>query len=58
MVNTFPDENIFSALRRKLNWTSIKIVMYIDDQLKRNFYIEKNLQNSDGDNIWIIKFTI
>ena len=40
LAETFPDDNIFSALRRKLNWTSIKTVMYIDDPLKRDFYIE------------------
>ena len=37
---TFPDEAIFSAVRRKLNWTNIKTIMYISDPLKRDFYIE------------------
>ena len=45
LADTFPDEEIFSALRRKLNWTSIKTVMYIDDQLKRDFYIEMTSLN-------------
>jgi len=40
LAETFPDENIFSALRRKLNWTNIKTLMYIDDPTKRDFYIE------------------
>ena len=34
LSSIFPDEEIFSALRRKLNWTSIKTVMYIDDPLE------------------------
>ena len=37
---TFPDEQIVSALRRQLTWTHIKTLMYIDDPLKRDFYIE------------------
>jgi predicted nuclease of restriction endonuclease-like (RecB) superfamily len=39
-AETFPDEQIVSALRRQLNWTHIKTLMYFDDPLKRNFYIE------------------
>jgi len=34
LSSVFPEEEIFSALRRKLNWTSIKMVMYINDPLK------------------------
>jgi len=37
-AETFPDEKIFSALRRELNWTHIKALMYIDNPLKREFY--------------------
>lgn len=37
---TFPDEQIVSALRRQLTWTHIKTLMYIDDPLKRDFYIK------------------
>ncbi|MGB8700324.1 MAG: DUF1016 N-terminal domain-containing protein, partial [Thermosynechococcaceae cyanobacterium] len=37
---TFPDEQIVSALRRQLSWTHIKTIIYIDDPLKRDFYIE------------------
>jgi predicted nuclease of restriction endonuclease-like (RecB) superfamily len=40
LSSVFPNEKIFSALRRKLNWTSIKTIIYIDDPLKRDFYIE------------------
>jgi predicted nuclease of restriction endonuclease-like (RecB) superfamily len=37
---TFPDEAIVSALRRQLSWTHLKTILYIDDPLKRDFYIE------------------
>ena len=40
LAETFPDEQIVSALRRQLSWTHIKTLMYFDDPLKRNFYIE------------------
>jgi predicted nuclease of restriction endonuclease-like (RecB) superfamily len=40
LAGVFPDEEIFSALRRKLNWSNIKTLMYLDDPLKRDFYIE------------------
>ncbi|MGF6537150.1 hypothetical protein OKW32_000436 [Paraburkholderia youngii] len=36
----FPDETIFSAARRELSWTHFKTLMYLDDPLKRDFYIE------------------
>ncbi|MEQ0777772.1 PDDEXK nuclease domain-containing protein [Paraburkholderia tropica] len=36
----FPDEAILSAVRRELSWTHLKTLMYVDDPLKRNFYIE------------------
>jgi predicted nuclease of restriction endonuclease-like (RecB) superfamily len=36
----FPDYEIFSAVRRELSWTHIKTIIYIDDPLKRDFYIE------------------
>lgn len=39
-AETFPDEAIFSALRRDLSWTHIKTLIYLDDALKRDFYIE------------------
>ncbi len=39
-AETFPDFEIVSAVRRQLNWTHIKTIIYIDDELKRSFYIE------------------
>lgn len=39
-VEIFPDEAILSAVRRELSWTHLKTLMYVDDPLKRNFYIE------------------
>ncbi|WP_027404560.1 PDDEXK nuclease domain-containing protein [Aphanizomenon flos-aquae] len=39
-AETFPDDQIVSTLRRELSWTHIKTLMYIDDPLKREFYIE------------------
>ncbi len=39
-AETFPDEQILSALRRELSWTHLKALIYIDDPLKRDFYIE------------------
>lgn len=39
-AEVFPDESIFSALRRELSWTHLKMLMYVEDPLKRDFYIE------------------
>ncbi|MDB9312832.1 PDDEXK nuclease domain-containing protein [Spirulina sp. CS-785/01] len=39
-AETFPDVEIVSALGRQLSWTHIKTLMYVDDDLKRDFYIE------------------
>jgi predicted nuclease of restriction endonuclease-like (RecB) superfamily len=39
-VETFPEEEIVSALRRQLSWTHFRTVIYIDDPLKRDFYAE------------------
>jgi predicted nuclease of restriction endonuclease-like (RecB) superfamily len=36
----FTDEAILSAARRELSWTHIKTLIYIDDPLKREFYLE------------------
>lgn len=36
----FPNNEIVSALRRQLSWTHIKTLIYIEDELKREFYIE------------------
>ena len=39
-AETFQDEAIVYALRRQLSWTHIRTLTYIDDELKRSFYIE------------------
>lgn len=39
-AETFADETIFSAMRRQLSWSHIKTLMYVEDSLKRDFYIE------------------
>ncbi|MGO2147008.1 MULTISPECIES: PDDEXK nuclease domain-containing protein [Halomonas] len=39
-AETFPEEKKVSALRRQLSWTHIKSLIYLDDSLKRDFYIE------------------
>jgi predicted nuclease of restriction endonuclease-like (RecB) superfamily len=39
-AESIADEEIVSALRRQLNWTHIKTLIYIEDPLKRDFYME------------------
>lgn len=39
-AEVFPDEETVSALRRELSWTHLKTLIYLDDPLKRDFYIE------------------
>ena len=39
-AETFPEEEIVSALRRQLSWTHFRTVIYIDNPLKRDFYAE------------------
>lgn len=36
----FEDEEIVYALRRQLSWTHIRSIIYMNDPLKRQFYIE------------------
>ncbi len=36
----FADEQIVYALRRQLSWTHFRSVIYIEDPLKRSFYVE------------------
>jgi len=36
----FPDEQIVYALRRQLSWTHLRNIIYMDDPLKRSFYVE------------------
>ena len=40
IANTFPDEQTVHALRTQLSWTHIRSIIAIEDELKRNFYIE------------------
>lgn len=37
-AETFPDETAFAAVRRQLTWTHIKSLIYIDHEIKREFY--------------------
>jgi predicted nuclease of restriction endonuclease-like (RecB) superfamily len=39
-VETFPDEQIIYSLRRQLSWTHFRLLIYLDDPLKREFYAE------------------
>lgn len=39
-AEVFPDGQIVSALRRQLGWTHFKMIIYLDDPLKRSFYTE------------------
>lgn len=39
-AEVFPDETILSALQRELSWTRLKMLMYVEDPLKRDVYIE------------------
>lgn len=39
-VEVFPEIEIVNALRSQLSWTHFRIILSVDDELKRNFYIE------------------
>ncbi len=39
-AKAFPDEQIVYTLCRQLNWSHLRLIMYIDNPLKRTFYIE------------------
>lgn len=39
-AEVFPDEQIVAGLRRQLGWTHFRLIMVIDDPLKRDFYAE------------------
>lgn len=39
-AEVFADPDIVSALRRQLSWTHIKTLIYIEDPLKRDFYLQ------------------
>lgn len=40
LAEVFADEAIFSTVRRKLSWSHIKMLLSLEDPLKRDFYIE------------------
>lgn len=40
VAEIFSENQIVSALQRQLSWTHIKTISYINDELKRTFYIE------------------
>ena len=39
-AETFPDKEILYALSRQLSWTHFRTVMYLKDDIRREFYIE------------------
>ncbi|MDQ6755321.1 MAG: PDDEXK nuclease domain-containing protein [Bacteroidota bacterium] len=39
-AETFSEELIVSAVRRQLGWTHLKTIMYLKDDLQRQFYME------------------
>ncbi len=39
-AETFPDKEILYALSRQLSWTHFRTIIYLKDELKREFYIE------------------
>ena len=48
IAETFPDKEILYALSRQLSWTHLRSIMYLKDDLRREFYIEMSrLENWD-----------
>lgn len=48
IAETFPDNQILYALSRELSWTHLRTIMYLKDELSREFYIEMaRLENWD-----------
>ncbi len=43
-AETFSEELILSAAQRQLGWTHIKTIMYLKDDLQREFYMEMCIQ--------------
>ena len=39
-AEAFPDAQIVSAMRRQLSWTHFRTLIYIDNPLKRDFYLQ------------------
>jgi predicted nuclease of restriction endonuclease-like (RecB) superfamily len=40
IAETFPEREIIYALSRELNWTHLRTIMYLDSDLKREFYLQ------------------
>lgn len=40
LAETFPDEQIVYTLCREFSWSHLRLLMYLDDPIKREFYIE------------------
>lgn len=40
IATVFPDEQIFYTLCRELSWSHLRLLMSVNDPLKREFYIE------------------
>lgn len=43
-AETFSEELILSAVQRQLGWTHLKTIMYLKDELQREFYMEICIQ--------------
>ncbi len=39
-AETYPDEQILSTVRRELSWSHLKALIYVDEPLKRDFYLD------------------
>ena len=39
-AEVFPDEKILHTLCAKLSWSHFRLIIYLDDELKRDFYAE------------------
>lgn len=40
IAETFPDKEIIYALSRQLSWTHFRTIMYLKDEIRREFYLE------------------
>lgn len=40
IAETFPDMEILYALSRQLSWTHFRTIMYLKDEIRRDFYLE------------------
>ena len=40
IAETFPEKEILYAMSRQLSWTHLRTIMYLKDELRREFYIE------------------